>query len=82
MYAYARLTGSGLIKTGGGQLGGFIVATGTPTVTIYDNTAGSGILILNGIVTTAGTQYRIQVGFINGCYVVLNGAGDITFMYN
>ena len=81
MYAYYRLTASGLIKTGAGQLGGFIVATGTPTITIYDGTTSAGTLILNGVVTTAGVPYPVPVGFNTGLYVTISGTCDVTFFY-
>ena len=81
-YKYARLTASGLVKTGVGQIWGFVVATGTPTITIYDNTSAAGTLILNGIVTVAGGTYQLPVGFGTGCYVSISGACDVTFLYN
>ena len=81
MYVYKRLTASGQIKATGGQLGGFLVATGTPTITIYDNTTATGTLILNGIVTVAGTSYPLPVGFGTGCFVTITGTCDVTFYY-
>jgi len=82
MYTYVRLTASGLIKTGVGQLGGFLVATGTPTITIYDGTSASGTLMLNGVVTTAGVPYPVPCGFNTGLYVAISGTCDVTFFYN
>ena len=80
-YAYQRLTVSGLIKTGQGLLGGFMVASGTPTVTLYDNTSAAAPIILNATVTVAGTRYPLPVVFNTGLYAVLSGTGDITFYY-
>ena len=79
---FVRLTASGIVKTGAGALSGFLVVTGTPTITLYDNTSAAGTVIINGIVTTAGTPYPVPARFINGCYAVLGGSGDVTFFYN
>jgi len=81
-YQYQRLTASGLVKKGSGQLGGFIVSIGTPTVTIYDSTTGTGTLIINGMVCAANTPYPVPVAFTQGCYVTISGTCDITFFYN
>lgn len=81
-YQYVRLTGSGVVKAGAGQLGGFLVASGTPTIQIWDNpSAASGSLILNTMQTTAGQAYPVPAQFIRGCFVTLTGAGDLTFYY-
>ena len=80
-YFYKRLTASGLLKSGSGLLGGFIVASGTPTITIYDNNAGSGTLILNGLLANSSTPYPVPARFTNGAYVVISGTGDVTFFY-
>lgn len=81
-YQYQRLTATGLVKKGSGLLGGFIVASGTPTVTLYDNTSTTGVVVLNGLVTVAGTYYPLPALFTQGCWAVLSGAGDVTFLYN
>ena len=82
-YQFQRLTTSGLIKKGSGVLGGFLVAQGTPTITIYDNTTNSGTIIVNGLVVSAtSTPYPVPAKFVNGCYVVITGTCDVTFFYN
>lgn len=80
-YNYTRLTGSGLVKKGSGLLGGFLVASGTPTITIYDGVDTSGTLILNGWVAGSSTAVPCMAKFVAGCYVVISGAGDVTFLY-
>lgn len=81
-YSYVRLTATGVVKAGSGLLGGFLVVTGTPTITLYDNpSAASGTIIINGLVTVAGTPYPVPAKFTQGCYAVLSGAGDVTFFY-
>ena len=79
-YQYTRLTASGVVKGAPGLLGGFIVASGTPTIQLYDNaTTNSGTIILNTMQTTAATPYPVPVRFLNGCYAVITGTGDVTF---
>ena len=81
-YFYVRLTASGLVKTGGGVLGWIIPsASSSGTVALYDNTAGSGTLILNTCPLVAGTPIPIPARFQNGCYAVLGGTADVTFLY-
>lgn len=81
-YAYAHLTASGVIKASAGQLGGFIVASGTPTVALYDNaTQSSSLVILNTMQVQAATPYPVPVGFNNGCFAFIVGTADITFFY-
>ena len=79
-----RLTASGLVLTASGQaiLSGILVATGTPTITVYDGTDTTGEVIVNGLVAVAGTPYPIPRIINKGIYVVLSGAGDITVFYN
>lgn len=82
-YQYKRLTASGLVKNGAGCGGGFIVAQGQPTITVYNGTDTSGDLILNGMVVTASaTPYPLPAVFTMGLYVVISGSADITFFYN
>jgi hypothetical protein len=79
---FKRLTSSGIIKTGAGLCNGFMVVTGTPTITLYDGVDNTGVLIYNGLVTTAGTPYPCPALVNVGIYAVLGGAGDVTFFYN
>lgn len=76
------MTASGILRTGAGLIDGFLVATGTPTITIYDGTDTSGTLLLNGLVTVAGTPYPFPALVEAGAYVVMSGTGDVTFFYN
>lgn len=78
-YTPVRLTASGQVLASKGIVGGFLVASGTPTITLYDSLTGSGTVILNAIVTIAGTPYPFPARVANGCYAVLSGAGDVTF---
>lgn len=80
-YQYVRLTASGPVKAANGRLRGFFVASGTPTLALYDSLTGAGTLILNTAQLAAATPYPLPVVFTNGLYAVLTGAGDITFLY-
>jgi hypothetical protein len=81
-YQYTRLTASGLVKSGQGLLGGFLVASGTPTIQLFDSLTAGGTLILNTMQLSAATAYPVPAFFNNGVYAVIAGAGDITFFYN
>jgi hypothetical protein len=66
----------GLAMGGAGALTGLFIssASATPTVTIYDNTAGSGTVLVPTFTPVAGTMYNFpDGGFNTGCYVVLSG---------
>lgn len=82
---WVRLASAGntLVKTGQGLANGFLVASGTPTVTIYDGTSASGKLLLDPMVCAPGTPYPLAGAQFNvGCFVVMSGAGAVTFFYN
>lgn len=84
MWNYKNLTASGttVVKTGAGQLYGFYVGTATGNITIYDNTAGSGAVILGtSALPTAGTTYVLPVSFGTGLTIVLSGAGVATAIF-
>lgn len=77
-----RMTASGLVKAGNGLARRVICAASTSgTLTIYDNTAASGTIILNAFPLSAGQSYQLDALFQNGCYVALGGTADITFLY-
>lgn len=80
-YQYQRLTASGLVKNGAGLLGGFLVASGSGSVTVYNGTSSSGTLILNTMTIADATPYPLPVLFTAGCYVVISGTLDVTFFY-
>lgn len=80
--SYVNLTNSTLVKTGAGVFHGLVVgAPGTSiTVTVYDNTAGSGTILYGPYVLgTAGTSIEMPGGgftFATGCYVSFSGTTD------
>lgn len=81
--AYKNLSASGLVYTGSGKLKGlFCASTTSGTVKIWDNTAGSGTVIVNTFNLTAGTWYELPFTFHTGCYVTIAGtAADITVSF-
>ena len=58
-----------------------MVASGAPTIAIYDGTDNTQALILNTLQTTAATPYPFPANFQKGAFVVIGGSGDVTFFY-
>lgn len=81
-WAYQSLTASAttVVKTGAGQLAGWFCGTATGNITIYDNTAASGTVILAACALVAGFN-PIYVSFATGLTIVLSGAGVATACY-
>lgn len=83
--SYVRLLDSALVKTGAGTLAGLHCgAAGTTiTVTVYDNTAGSGTIIFS-VVLTAGLSVNLNAAFGTGLYVAFSattGTPNLTVTY-
>lgn len=79
---YRRLTASGQVKASAGKLLGFYVASTTSgTLTLFDNTAGSGTQI-TGSITPAVGWHALPVNFTIGCFATIGGTAlDVTFAY-
>ncbi len=79
-----RLTGSALVRTGAGRVMGVIVAaaTGTPTMTLWDNTSAAGTQMTGAIPLIAGQYYPLGMRFATGLYVQLGGTVDCTVVYD
>jgi hypothetical protein len=84
-YSYAHIStdATTVVKTGAGTLHSIMINTGTSgaTVTIYDNTAGSGTVIA---VASGATQVTLQydIAFTAGLTVVTAvAAADVTVAY-
>jgi len=88
-YNYRRINANGTttLQTGGGVLRSVtiaVVGAAANVLTIYDNTAGSGTVILNAsTVLTAPCTWTLDAGFNTGLTVVLatGTAADITVTY-
>lgn len=78
---WVRVTGNKLVKSGQGLLSGFLCASGTPTIKIYDGLDNSGQVLLNSMVCAAATPYPLPALVNKGIYVESSG-GDCTFFYN
>jgi hypothetical protein len=81
-WGYQALTASAttVVKTGAGQLNAVLVATATGNLTLYDNTAASGTVILNASAMLVGSLV-FNVAFSVGLTAVLSGAGVATAIY-
>lgn len=79
----ARLTASAQVMAGAGGLMGIFVAqaSAAPTITVYDNTVGSGTLLVNTFTPSAGVFYPMPFLFAKGCFVVIAGTVDCTVAF-
>ena len=72
-----------LLKTGPGGLHRIIVGNPAGTVTVYDNTAGSGTILVTLALAGLASPMAVEIGceFTNGCTAVSTGASNITYIY-
>lgn len=77
---YRNITASTLIFTGPCRLLGIFVASAssTPTIKVWDNTAGSGATVVNTFTPLPGTFYPMPFTLSNGCFVTIGGTVDCT----
>lgn len=84
-YLPKNLTASGQIKASAGILRGAFVASHTSgTIKIWNNTAGSGTVLVNTITLSAGTYGFLDFGNLyadTGLFATLGGTIDVTFSY-
>lgn len=77
-----NLTASGQVTAGPGIIKGFYVSSHTGgTVKLWNNTAGSGAILVNTITLSVGPQW-VELGGLNatvGIYATIGGTADITF---
>lgn len=78
---YSNQTASAAIKSGDGHLIGIFVASGTPTIKVWDNTSAATTVLVNTFQTAAATWYPLPFHFKTGCYVTITGTADITVSY-
>lgn len=75
-----RVTATGVVWPQAGYLLGVLVsASGSGTLTLYDNTAASGTQISNALAVTAGQYVPIPAALANGLHVTVGGTADVTF---
>lgn len=80
---YVNLTATGTAFTGACELAGFdcTAVTGTPTITIYDNTSAAGTVIVPATTLTVGrTEFNYKRALITGCHVVLSGTQTVNIL--
>jgi len=83
---YLNGTTSQAIATGSGKLFGVVVNSHTSgTLKLWDNTAGSGTVILNTITFAAGSgitlMFNTPIAFNTGLFATVGGTIDYTFLY-
>ena len=75
--SYKNLSASGQVKASAGNLIGIFVASGSPTIKVWDSTAASGAILVNTFQAAVGF-WPIPANFTVGLYVTITGTADIT----
>jgi hypothetical protein len=82
---YTNLSASAAIKSTSGVVYGFVVNSHTNgTLKLWDNTAGSGTVLLNTITFAAGPNFvSLPVGIVFGVglFATIGGTADITIIW-
>lgn len=82
---YLNGTTSQAIKSAAGTLYGIVVNSHTSgTIKLWDNTAGSGTVLLNTITLTAGPNFinfPSGISFNTGLFITVGGTIDYTILY-
>lgn len=82
---YTNLSASAAIKSAPGTLFGIVVNSHTNgTLKLWDNTAGSGTVLLNTITFAAGpnfVSFPVGISFNTGLYATIGGTADITILW-
>lgn len=83
---YTNLTASALVKTGFGQVAGFVVNSHTSgTLKLWDNTSAATTVIMNTFTFPAGSgMYKLpeEISFNTGLYATIGGTADITLIWD
>ena len=75
-------TVSTVVKTGAGMLHAIVINKSVNgTITVYDNTAGSGTKIATLKASIVEGTYTFDLKFSNGLYVIPAAAVDVTYVY-
>lgn len=81
MLAYPGITASGVVLATPGRIKGIFVsaASATPTIKVWDNSAGSGAVCVDTFTPVAGTMYNFGVTKLNtACYITIGGTVNCT----
>lgn len=84
--SYANISADTAVKSGAGRFFGFIVNShSSGTLKVWDNTAGSGTVLLNTLTFAAGSgllyTFPFGVEFNTGLYADVGGTIDLTVFY-
>ena len=82
---YKNITADTLIKTGFGQVAGFVVNSHTSgTLKLWDNTSAATTVITNTYTFPSGSQvvsFPEPISFNTGLYAEIDGHVDLTIIY-
>jgi len=82
----SNITASGLVKTGAGKVFGVFVSSSTAgTLKLWNNTAGSGTVLVNTFTGVAGTYHSFGndgLDFTTGLYVTVGGTIDCALAWD
>lgn len=82
---YSNITATGAVKSTAGVVSGFIINSHTNgTLKLWDNTAGSGAVLMNTYTFPAGSgvvTFPKPVQFNTGLFATVGGTLDITIIY-
>mgnify|MGYP007071638206 CR=1 FL=1 len=82
---YTNISASAAIKSSSGVVYGFVVNShSSGTLKLWDNTAGSGTVLLNTIIFAAGPNFvalPVGIQFGVGLYATIGGTADITIIW-
>lgn len=81
---YTQTSSSTAIKSSAGRLSGIFVsaASSTPTIKIWDNTVGSGSVLIDTFTPVAATYYPFPfANATNGIYITISGTVSCTVFY-
>jgi hypothetical protein len=80
--SYKNETASGNISPRQGALLGFYVnSTSAGTVAFYDSATTTTTIPITGTITPAIGWHTLPVSFVNGCYAVVGGTLNVTFVF-
>ena len=82
-YTPKVITASGLVCTGAGVLGGFLVSSSSSlTLKAWDALTATGTVIFDTTAAvTAPTFIRMPAGFTTGLYITIGGTGSVSVLY-
>jgi hypothetical protein len=75
---YKTLSASGQVAPNRGHLIGIFVASGSPTIKVWDSLTATGNVIVNTFQTAGVGFYPIPAEFRTGLYVTITGTAEIT----